>query len=112
MGFGLEKKIVYPLFFLFFWITAFPLFAEEEKGEDRESDRKPLLHLGQWEFDAGGQVRLRGDSAPKWSSSTPEILTSILRGYTPLIRSTRRDRSRVIFFTIKAGFPSMMGSLY
>jgi len=57
----LRKKIVYPLFFLFFWIAVFPLFAEEEQGKDRESDGKPLLHLGQWEFDAGGQVLLRGD---------------------------------------------------
>jgi len=63
MGFGLEKKIVFPLFFLFFWLAAFPLFAEEEKGKDRESEGKPLFHLGQWELDAGGQIRLRGDFA-------------------------------------------------
>jgi hypothetical protein len=64
MGFGLKKTISYPLFFfLFSWFTAFPLFAEEDKGKDGESEGKALFHLGQWEFDAGGQVRLRGDFA-------------------------------------------------
>jgi hypothetical protein len=67
MGFGLKKKIIYSLFFLFFWLAAFPLFAEEEKGKDRESDGKPLFRLGQWELDAGGQVRLRGDFAKNQS---------------------------------------------
>ena len=61
MGFGLRKTITYPLVFLFFWLAALPLFAEE--GKEAESEKKPLFHAGQWEFDAGGQVRLRGDFA-------------------------------------------------
>jgi hypothetical protein len=63
MGFGLKKTFAYSLFFLFFWLGAFPLFADEDKGKDRESYGKALFHLGQWEFDVGGQVRLRGDFA-------------------------------------------------
>jgi hypothetical protein len=63
MGFGLKKTFAYSLFFLFFWLAAFPLFAEDDKGKDREPDGKALFHLGQWEFDVGGQVRLRGDFA-------------------------------------------------
>jgi len=63
MGFGLRKTFVYPLFFLFLWLGAFPVFADEDKGEDRESEGKALFHFGPWEFDVGGQVRLRGDFA-------------------------------------------------
>jgi hypothetical protein len=56
MSFRVKKTIVYPLFFfLFSWFMAFPLFAEEGKGGENESDGKALLHLGQWEFDAGGR---------------------------------------------------------
>jgi hypothetical protein len=62
MVFPMEKKIVYPLFFfIFFWFTTFPLFADEDKEKDKESDREVVLRVGQWEFDFGGQVRLRGD---------------------------------------------------
>jgi hypothetical protein len=62
MVFPLKKKIVYPLFFfIFLWLTAFPLFADE--GKEKESEREALLRMGQWEFDFGGQVRLRGDFA-------------------------------------------------
>jgi hypothetical protein len=55
------KKIVFPLFFIFLWFTAFPLFAGE--GEEKESEKEALLRMGPWEFDLGGQVRLRGDFA-------------------------------------------------
>ncbi len=60
MVFPLKRKIVYPLFFfVFFWFTAFPLFADEDKEKDKESDREVVLRVGQWEFDFEGQVRLR-----------------------------------------------------
>ena len=58
---GLRRTIFYSLVFLSFLLTAFPLFAEEDGGKEGESEKKPLFHLGQWEFGAGGQVRLRGD---------------------------------------------------
>ncbi|MGA2318426.1 MAG: hypothetical protein ABSG71_18910 [Thermodesulfobacteriota bacterium] len=55
MVFPMKKKIVYPLFFfVFFWFTAFPLFADEDKEKDKESDREVVLRVGQWEFDFGG----------------------------------------------------------
>jgi hypothetical protein len=63
MGLGFRKTITYPLVFLFFWFAAFPLFGEEDKGQEGESDRKALVRSGQWELDAGGQVHLRGDFA-------------------------------------------------
>ena len=64
MGFGLRKTVPYSIFFLLLaWFTALPLLAEEDKGRDGESDRKALLRLGLWEFDVGGQVRLKGDFA-------------------------------------------------
>jgi hypothetical protein len=64
MTFRLKKNIIYRLFLLiFFWFTAFPLFADEDKEKDKESDREVVLGAGQWEFDVGGQVRLRGDFA-------------------------------------------------
>jgi hypothetical protein len=62
----LKKSIAYPFFFfLFFWHAAFPLLAEEaeEKDEQKESGGMVLLRAGEWEIDAGGQVRLRGDFA-------------------------------------------------
>ena len=61
MVFPLRKRIVFSLFFIILWFTAFPLFADE--GKERESEREALLRMGQWEFDFGGQVRLRGDFA-------------------------------------------------
>jgi len=64
MAFRLKKNIIYPLFFfIFLWFTASPLFADEDKEKDKESDREVVLRVGQWEFDVGGQVRLRGDFA-------------------------------------------------
>jgi len=88
MGFGLEKKIVYLLFFLFFWLSAFPLFAEDEKEKDRDSDGKPLFHLGQWEFNAGGQVRLRGDFT--WNQSLTDFK------FTPGLREAQfLERTRL-----------------
>ncbi|MGD0920042.1 MAG: alginate export family protein [Thermodesulfobacteriota bacterium] len=60
----LEKGIAYPLlFFTFFWFTTFPLLADEDRGRDNGSERKTVVRLGEWEFDFGGQVRLRGDFA-------------------------------------------------
>ena len=60
MVFPLKRRIVYPLFFfVFFWFTAFPLFADGDKEKDKESDREVVLRVGQWEFDFEGQVRLR-----------------------------------------------------
>ena len=59
MGFGSKKTIAYLLMFLFAWLAALSVFAEERK--EAEPEEKPLFHSGQWEFDAGGQVRLRGD---------------------------------------------------
>ena len=62
MGFYLRKSIIYLLFFfIFFLSTVLPLSADEE--EEEESNSEALFRVGQWEFDAGGQVRLRGDFA-------------------------------------------------
>ncbi len=68
MAFSLKKGVVYLLFFIFFYCSAaFPSLAEENKEEDKEKDKgsqkEVLLRVGEWEFDAGGQVRLRGDFA-------------------------------------------------
>jgi hypothetical protein len=64
MGFDIRKTVPYSILFLILaWFTALPLLAEEDKGKEGESERKALLRLGQWELDAGGQVRLRGDFA-------------------------------------------------
>ncbi len=61
MVFALRKRIIFSLFFVIVWFTAFPLCADE--GKEKESEREALLRIGQWEFDFGGQVRLRGDFA-------------------------------------------------
>lgn len=62
MAFPLKRSTAYLLFFfLFLGFTAFPLFADEDKEKDKESDREVVLRVGQWEVDFGGQVRLRGD---------------------------------------------------
>jgi hypothetical protein len=60
-----KKSAIYLLFFVFFsWATAPPLFADGNTEKDKESEKKlVLLRAGEWEFDAGGQVRLRGDFA-------------------------------------------------
>jgi hypothetical protein len=66
MVLSLKKNMAYAFFFvLFFWLGAFPLFAEEaeEKDKEKESGGIVLLRAGEWEIDAGGQVRLRGDFA-------------------------------------------------
>ncbi len=80
MVFPLKKKIVYPLFFfVFFWFTAFPLFADEDKEKDKESDREVVLRVGQWEFDFEGQVRLRGISLRTKISRISLLLQDITR---------------------------------
>jgi hypothetical protein len=56
MGFGLKKTVPYSLFFLFFWLAAFPPFADGGKGRESESDGKALFHPGQWGFDDGGSI--------------------------------------------------------
>jgi len=62
MIFSWGKGTVYLLFFIFLSCsTAFPLLADEDKEKEKESDREGLLRLGEWAFDAGAQVRLRGD---------------------------------------------------
>ncbi len=61
MGFGSNKTILGPLAVLLFWLTALPLLAQEAK--EAEVEKRPLFHAGQWDVDAGGQVRLRGDFA-------------------------------------------------
>ena len=64
MVFPLKKGIVYLLFFVFSsWSAAFSSLADEDKEKDKGSEREVLLRLGEWDFDAGGQVRLRGDFA-------------------------------------------------
>jgi hypothetical protein len=64
MAFSLKKGVVYLLFFIFSsWSTALSSLADEDKEKDKGSEREVLLRLGDWEFDAGGQVRLRGDFA-------------------------------------------------
>lgn len=60
----MKKGIAYSLlFFTFLWFTTFPLLADEERGRDNGSEKKAVVRLGEWEFDFGGQVRLRGDFA-------------------------------------------------
>jgi hypothetical protein len=61
MVFPLAERIAFSLFLIFLWFTAVPLFADE--GKEKESEREAVLRMGQWEFDFGGQVRLRGDFA-------------------------------------------------
>ena len=61
MVFPLTERIVFSLFFIFLWFTAFPLFADE--GKEKETEREAVLRMGQWELDLGGQVLLRGDFA-------------------------------------------------
>jgi hypothetical protein len=64
MIFSSKKSAFYLLFFvLFSWSAAFPLFAEENTEKNKESEKLVLLRAGEWEIDAGGQVRLRGDFA-------------------------------------------------
>jgi len=65
----LKKKIAFSLFFIFVCFTSIPVSAEEaeekEKGKQKESESEKIvvLRAGEWEIDAGGQVRLRGDFA-------------------------------------------------
>jgi len=64
MALSLKKGVVYLLFIIFSsWSAAFSSLADEDKEKDKGSEREVLLRLGEWEFDAGGQVRLKGDFA-------------------------------------------------
>ncbi len=53
--------------FLFFIILSFliasPLFADEEKSKQKETEEDGKSSEKEWKIEAGGQVRLRGDSA-------------------------------------------------
>jgi hypothetical protein len=62
-----KKKVFFPLFLMFFYFMTIPVSAEEgdvkEKEKEFESGKIVVLRAGEWEIDAGGQVRLRGDFA-------------------------------------------------
>ncbi len=64
----LRKKIVFSLVPIFFCFMSTSLFAEEAQEKEKEfeaaeSEKIVVLRTGEWEIDAGGQVRLRGDFA-------------------------------------------------
>lgn len=66
-GLLFRRKGVFSLFFLLIWLMVVPVFAEEveekEKEKEAESENIIVLRSGEWEIDAGGQVRLKGDFA-------------------------------------------------
>lgn len=61
MLFSPRKSFTYLFLFFFSFSTSSLLFADENAGDNTESNRFLLLRAGKWEIHAGGQVRLRGD---------------------------------------------------
>ena len=63
----LKRRTVFFNFFILVCLISISASAEEaeerakEKKEESESERIVVLRAGEWEIDAGGQVRLRGD---------------------------------------------------
>jgi hypothetical protein len=92
MAFSLKKGIVCLLFFvLSSWSAAFPSLADEDKEKDRESQREVLLRVGEWEFDGGGQVRLRGDFA--WNQNLTNFAFTPGHKETQFLERTRLQAS-------------------
>ncbi len=57
-----KQSAICLLFFAFFsWCAVSPLFADDNTEKDKESDKLVSFRAGEWEIDAGGQVRLRSD---------------------------------------------------
>jgi len=59
-----KRKIIhFLLLFTFFWLSTPPVFADEDKGENKESGGGIKVYEGRWEIEVEGQMRLRGDFA-------------------------------------------------
>lgn len=46
---------------LFVWLGPVAVLASDDTEKQEEPEKIVLFHAGDWEIDAGGQVRLRGD---------------------------------------------------
>ncbi len=64
IGMRLIRKVNFIiLFFSFCWFTLAAVFAEESSKEDEQKPGYLRFSRDSWEFEAGGQLRFRGDYA-------------------------------------------------